>query len=184
MRFILKTLGAIVLAAILCAPSAPAADGSVVFLVRHAEKTSEKGYGPARDPRLTDAGRERAEALARVLAPAGITHVHSTDYRRTRETAAPVAEALGLEVRRYDARMLESFADELRGAPGRHLVVGHSNTTPRLVELLGGQPGGPIAEAWEYDRLYVLFLEPGGETMTVIQRYGRESVPDGPAVAH
>lgn len=147
---------------------------SVIFLVRHAEKTTETGYGHPKDPRLTQAGEQRAEALARLLAPAGITAIHSTDYRRTRDTAKPLANQLGLDVQLYDARMLESFAAELRQEPGRHLVVGHSNTTPELVRLLGGEPGGPIDEATEYDRLYILLLDPDGSAVTVRQSYGGE----------
>lgn len=152
--------------------AAQAEEATIVFLVRHAEKTTGEGYGQARDPRLTKAGKERARTLARLLAPAGITAIHSTDYRRTRETAAPVAEALDLDVQLYDARMLESFAEELQKSPGRHLVVGHSNTTPALVNLLGGEPGEPIVEADEYDRLYVLVIGTDGSVATIRQRYG------------
>ena len=160
-----------------------AGESSLVFLVRHAEKTTEEAYGQLKDPRLTAAGKERAEVLARLLAPAGITAVHSTDYRRTRETAAPTAEALGLDVQLYDARMLESFANELKQSQGRHLVVGHSNTTPQLVRLLGGEPGEPIDEATEYDRLYILVQHPEGNVTTIRQSNGRpnEDAPDGAA---
>ena len=64
---------------------------------------------------------------------------------------------------------MEGLAATLRSTPGRHLVVGHSNTTPALVELLGGDSGGPIDEA-EYDRFYVLTLHPGGSVTTVVLR--------------
>jgi len=51
------------------------------------------------------------------------------------------------------------MAAKLKATPGRHLVVGHSNTTPQLTELLGGDGGEPIVEATEYDRLYVVKME-------------------------
>jgi len=54
--------------------------------------------------------------------------------------------------------------------PGRHLVLGHSNTTPQLVEALGGEPGAPIEEM-EYDRLYIVTLM-DGRTSTVLLRFG------------
>jgi hypothetical protein len=54
--------------------------------------------------------------------------------------------------------------------PGRHFVVGHSDTTPALVEALGGDAGAPIADP-EYDRLYVLTLEGAGAS-TVLLRFG------------
>jgi broad specificity phosphatase PhoE len=100
----------------------------------------------------------------------GITHIHSTDRRRTRETVQPTAEATGLEIAIYDASNLGAVAEQLRTLPGRHLVVGHSNTNPGLVEALGGDPGLPI-ELLEYDRLYILSLGEGG-AQTVLLRFG------------
>jgi len=143
---------------------------TLVFLVRHAERADDGGMAPAEDPPLSEAGRERAEELARMLKDAQITHVHATDYVRTRETAAPVATANGLVLSTYDSRDPESFAAELRATPGRHLVVGHSNTIPELVAALGGDPHGEI-ESMEYDRLYVLSVEDRG-VRTVLLRFG------------
>ena len=54
----------------------------------------------------------------------------------------------------------------------RILVAGHSNTTPKLVELLGGNPGPPIDEKTEYDRLYVVVLGADGAVTTTLLRYG------------
>ena len=138
----------------------------VVFLVRHAEKKSGS------DPILTLQGQQRAELLAQMLHNAGIGHVHSSDYRRTRLTAEPVATALGIPVTIYDAGNLQAVADYLKTAGGRHLVVGHSNTTPALVALLGGDPGAAIAEKSEYDRLYIVTLTQRGGVETVLLRYG------------
>ncbi len=146
-------------------------EGTVVFLVRHAEKSIGAGGDAPPDPGLTEAGRERAGALARILSPSGITAIHSTDFRRTRQTAGPTADALDIELEIYDPNDLASFAGLLRERTGRHLVVGHSNTTPRLVEYLGGEPGAPIDERREYDRLYILFITPEGTVTTVRQRY-------------
>lgn len=144
---------------------------SLVVLVRHAERA-----GPsADDPGLTEVGAMRAAELARLLADVGVTRIHSSDTRRTRETAAPLAERLGIPIEIYDHRDLEGFAGRLRTWPGRHLVVGHSNTTDEMSVLLGGDSFGPIVEAWEYDRLY--FLSPGraaGRMATVMIRFGPE----------
>jgi broad specificity phosphatase PhoE len=154
----------------------------VVFLVRHAERADD-GEGAGRmaadpqmammleDPPLSDDGRARASHLAEMLRDVGITHVHSTDYRRTRETGAPTGEARGVDVALYDARDLAAFAETLRATPGRHLVVGHSNTTPEMVQALGGEPGPPI-EPLEYDRLYVVVLEES-EVRTILLRFGK-----------
>ncbi len=143
-------------------------DSTVVYLVRHAEKVDD-----SRDPPLSEAGRERAELLADMLRDAGLTHLHSTDLERTRDTAAPIAERSGLEVLLYDQGNLQGFAERLRATPGRHLVSGHSNTTPELVRLLGGE-SSDIPDH-EYDRLYVLTIEPDGGVTTVLIRFGASS---------
>lgn len=148
-----------------CAPSVPKTDA--IFLVRHAEKTAE-----ADDPGLTDAGKARALALANRLGGEGITHIHSSDYVRTRDTAEPLAVKMGIEIEIYDPRDLPSLAKKLKMTPGRHLVVGHSNTTPPLVELLGGEGGTPIVEASEYDRLYIVTTKAGQPVKSYLTRYG------------
>ena len=142
----------------------------LVFLVRHAERADDGGMAPEEDPPLSVAGRERAQALASLLEDAGITHVHTSDYQRTRETAAPLAAATGLSASTYDVRDLGPFAVELLATPGRHLVVGHSNSTPELVTALGGDPHGEIA-TMEYDRLYVLSVGEEG-VRTILLRFG------------
>ncbi len=139
----------------------------VIFLVRHAEKSDASS-----DPELSAAGRMRAAGLAGLLRDSSIQHVHSSDFIRTRDTAAPVASALGVEVDLYDPRNLPALVEQLRQAGGRHLVVGHSNTTPEVVELLGGEPGTEIDEPGEYDRLYVVTIGLHGEANTVLMRYG------------
>ncbi len=151
-----------------CAQTAPTTDA--VFLVRHAEKTAEK-----KDPGLTEAGKARAVALADRLEGEGITHIHSSDYIRTRDTAAPLAARLGLEVALYNPRDLPGMATKLKAMPGRHLVVGHSNTTDKLTELLGGDGGTPIVEKTEYDRLYVVTMETGEPVKSYLTRYGASS---------
>ncbi|MEL6538878.1 MAG: hypothetical protein AAFQ98_25910, partial [Bacteroidota bacterium] len=112
-----------------------------------------------------------AMTLAHSLSNANIGQVHSTDYGRTRETAMPTSHRLGLETALYDPRDLPTFAQQLLAAGGKHLVVGHSNTTPQLVQLLGGEPGTDIHEE-EYDRLYILTVAANGDVNTVLLRYG------------
>lgn len=137
----------------------------VVFLVRHAEKVDS-----SEDPELASAGKKRALELAAMLRDAGIEYVHSSDFIRTRATAAPIAGVLGLELELYDPHHLPAIAATVKATGGRHLIVGHSNTTGEVVTLLGGDPGKAIHDE-EYDRLYVVTAEPEGVT-TVLLRYG------------
>jgi phosphohistidine phosphatase SixA len=139
-----------------------------VYLVRHAEKTTDK-----EDPDLTEAGQARADLLAELLFEKGITRIHSSDYRRTRNTAVPLAKRLGVQVEIYNPRELENMATYLKEAGGIHLVVGHSNTTPQLTELLGGNGLEPIVEAYEYDRLYTVTHKKNGEIISEMTRFGK-----------
>lgn len=159
---------------LLFAGSAVAFGGSdseprVIYLVRHAEKQLAD---PAnKDPDLTLQGQQRAAQLARVLRDSGIKSIYSTDYRRTRQTAAPLADKLQLQITEYDPSNLPALASRLRASSASALVVGHSNTTPQLVELLSGDAVSEIDEAREYDRLYILVLRDGKVT-SLLQRYG------------
>jgi broad specificity phosphatase PhoE len=109
--------------------------------------------------------------MANCLRDADIEYVHSTDFLRTRTTASPVAAECGVEVDLYQVGALPALAKQLQSNGGRHLVVGHSNTTPRLVQLLGGEPGTEILEH-EYDRLYIVMISREGVASTVLMRYG------------
>lgn len=167
-------IGAILALSLSACQLLPQGDTGTAYLVRHAEKVTD-GDGmivaDPKDPPLTKEGRARAVQLADLLKDAGITAIWSSDYTRTRETAAPLARELGLEVQVYDPRDLEALAATLRSTPKQTvLVVGHSNTTPQLSEALGGDSGAPIDETSEYDRLYVVDLKSGE---TEIRRFGQ-----------
>jgi probable phosphoglycerate mutase len=153
--------------------SVPAPETGTAYLVRHAEKvTSGEAMVVAdpKDPPLTAAGQSRAKVLAEMLEGEPITAIWSSDYKRTRDTAAPLADLLNLEVQIYDPGDLEGLAAQLRANPNQTvLVVGHSNTTPQLAEALGGEGGTPIYEKSEYDRLYVVDLNTGSSE---IRRFG------------
>ena len=138
----------------------------IVFLVRHAEKVDS-----SKNPALSPAGKTRATSIARNLEDANIKFVHSTDYLRTKNTAAPIAKKAGLKINLYDAGNLPSLVQKLKRKGGRHLVVGHSNSTPKLAQLLGGEPGPKIHEN-EYDRLYIISIFKNGVTNTIRMRLG------------
>jgi broad specificity phosphatase PhoE len=140
---------------------------AMLFLVRHAEKVDN-----SEDPELSEAGKQRAAALAHTLKDAGIERVYSTNYRRTRDTASLLAVLLELPVEIYDPLELPALADLLRQSGKNSLVVGHSDTTPELAALLGGDPGPEIDEESEYDRLYLVTIEASGDANSVLLRYG------------
>ena len=178
MASLLKLFFAAAFGALLAAcQTVPIPDTGTAYLVRHAEKVTSDHQmivDDPMDPPLLPVGEVRAEALADRLMDADISAIWSTDTTRTRSTAAPLAARLGLTVQIYDPSDLDAFALALKASPDANvLVVGHSNTTPYLAAALGADPGAPIVEKGENDRLYVIDLATGaGE----IQRYGAASV--------
>lgn len=71
-----------------------------VFALRHGQtafNATQRIQGHL-DIGLDATGRWQAERLGEALADAGIVAVHSSDLARARETAAPLARALGLAV--------------------------------------------------------------------------------------
>jgi broad specificity phosphatase PhoE len=138
-----------------------------VFLVRHAEKATNVA-----DPPLTDAGRERAESLADLLADAGISTIFTSQYKRTQETAAPLAERLGLTVTVVPAKDLKALLSKVRALPAgaRALIVGHSDTVPALAHRLTGARVAELTDA-DYDRLYVATCDKGGRGEVAMLRY-------------
>ncbi|WP_158638062.1 phosphoglycerate mutase family protein [Shewanella donghaensis] len=142
-----------------------------LFLVRHGEKLTGD------NPDLSEQGRNRALTLANTLSAVDLDSVFSTDYKRTQQTALPTAQSQSLAVTSYNPRDLASFAKQLHQSPHSEiLIVGHSNTTPKLVELLGGNPGTDINEKNEFDRLYIVSIYYSANTIppvvtTVLLKY-------------
>jgi len=140
-------------------------ENTIIYLVRHAEKVDNSN-----DAALSLAGRKRATLLSKVLSDTKIEHIHSTNFQRTRDTVEPLASLLDIDVQLYNPEYLESFSDKILETPGVHLVSGHSNTTPELVRLLGGQ-SSPIDDD-EYDRLYIIIRSQDQRGTTILIRYG------------
>jgi phosphohistidine phosphatase SixA len=141
--------------------TALAADANIIYLTRHAEKLDTGS-----DPALTSAGQLRAQNIADLLKRANISSIYSTDYNRTQQTAQPLSTAIAVPVTSYDPNQLTSFASQLSNLSGNTLVVGHSNTTPELVNLLGGKATA-ISES-EFDRLYQVIIGDNGQVTTVL----------------
>jgi len=152
---------------------------TTVIFVRHAEKMAE----PSDDPGLSEAGLQRAAELARQLVDAdvvaGVDAIYSTSYRRTEETARPVADALSLPITSYDASNTETIMDEIvKKHKGKIiLVVGHSNTIPALIGNMGASKKVPEIKEDEYDNIYIVSIPWFGKTKTIRLRYGMPYVP-------
>ena len=169
-----RALSMMALALMLAAASAAAQD-QVIFLVRHAERAPVPANQPSRgmmgdDPPLSAAGQERARRLASMLASAGIKHIFTTEYQRTRQTAAPLAERANVKPVMGAAKDPKAFIEQIQKASGSVLVVGHSNTIPDLLKGLGVKQAITIPES-EYDNLFVVVRHGPGEPTLIRLRY-------------
>lgn len=153
---------------------AGAATAQTVVLVRHAEKADA-----SRDPVLSEAGSQRAQALASAFGTDGPELILVSPFQRTALTAAPTATAFGLTP---TAIGLDSGADahvaaivsEIRAQPADAvvLVVGHSNTVPLIARALGVE-AADMPEC-EYDRVTRIHLM-DGHAHAAVERYGAPS---------
>ncbi|MEX2349257.1 MAG: phosphoglycerate mutase family protein [Flavobacteriaceae bacterium] len=111
-----------------------ATEKTTYFLIRHSEK--DRSNPDDQDPALEDAGFERAEKWADIFADIKLDAVYSSDFKRTIQTATPTAESKGLEIISYDPHGVyeTNFIEDTKGK--NILVVGHSNTIPKLANYL------------------------------------------------
>jgi broad specificity phosphatase PhoE len=118
-------------------PAAPA-----IYVMRHLNTPEGE-----RDPDLTAEGQRQAALLASWFTRERPAAVYVSDYRRTRQTAAPLAARLGLTPIVYDPADTPALVARVRAGPLPALIVGHSNTVPDIVAQLGGTRPAPLVHA-------------------------------------
>lgn len=131
------------------------ADATALLLVRHGQSEAyvegttfplADGQG---DPPLSPQGREQARLLCARLAATGIEAIYATTLRRTAQTAAPLAERLGLEIQ-VEARLREVHLGDWEGGLYRKMVA---DGDPVALAMFAEQrwdviPGAEAAEAF------------------------------------
>ena len=132
--------------------------------VRHADPVAG-----GTDPGLSTAGQRRAGTLAKMLKDAGIKAIFTSELRRTKETAAPLASLLSITPA-VIADDPAAAANQIKAAK-RVLVIGHSNTVPPIIKALGG-PDTVVINATEFDRLFVMPIPANGAESLIAMRYG------------
>ena len=155
---------------------------TTVFLIRHAERADE----PRQDPPLTEKGVARSEALARLLSNAGVKAIYTSQFARTKLTAEPLAKQLGVTPTALSLKISptnpRAIADEstketvdkiLSHAGGSVLVVGHSNSIPDVIKMLGGDVVPTIDEK-KFDDLFVVTVYANGKAKVTHLKYGSE----------
>lgn len=132
---------------------------SVVLLVRHGKTPTTGRILPGRSPglHLAEEGKAQAEAAASRIAalPRPPVAVYASPLERTRETAAPIAKALGLRVQ-TDRGLLEADVGEWTGEELKKLMKG---------------PEWPVVQRWPS-----AFRFPGGESFTELFTRAHDTV--------
>ena len=142
------------------------------YVVRHAEKAGSTTGMDSRDPQLSEAGKQRATALAQTLSGKKIRQVFVTSTIRSKATAAPTSALFSLTPEIYPAMPDTAFTSRIRSLKSSSLIVGHSNTVDDLVNSLMGKPAlpGDLSDL-SFDRLFIITRK--GNRYTLLEtRYG------------
>jgi broad specificity phosphatase PhoE len=138
--------------------AATAAQKKTILLVRHAEKADET----SRDPELSPEGKQRAERLRKKLGKFRPGAFYSTDFKRTRDTLAPLAARRRKQIEIYDARQPQELIDRMmKSRTKRFVIAGHSNTIPGLVNLITKKELFKNLEDSEYSVIWLIRMKDG-----------------------
>jgi phosphohistidine phosphatase SixA len=133
---------------------ASSASAQSIFLVRHAER-ADAGQQQVKDPELSERGRARAESLAAVLKDAGLQAIYASQYKRTQQTAAPLAKAIDVKVTVVEADDVAGLVTRVQAQKGSALVVSHSDMLPEILKALKIETPIKI-NADDYDDLFIV----------------------------
>lgn len=131
-------------------------DITTYYFIRHAEK--DRSDPTNSDPKLSEAGKNRAEQWNEILKNITFDAIYSTAYHRTIQTAKPTADRAKLDILFYDPSTLYSpdFTKDTNGKTV--LVVGHSNTTPDFVNQVLGEQKHEAIDDLNNGNLYIVTI--------------------------
>ncbi len=132
---------------------------STYYFIRHAEK--DRSDPEDIDPELNQKGLGRAMHWAEILNEVSLDAIYTTDYERTRMTAAPSAIKQEITEQYYDPGTLDIEAFQLENLGKNVLVVGHSNTTPDLVNRLLGEEKYEAMDDYDNGSLFIVTVVDG-----------------------
>lgn len=139
-----------------------------IILVRHAEKAD----ATSQDPELSAEGKQRAGRLEQAIKKYKPGAIYSTEFKRTRDTVAPMAVRRKLQVQTYDPRKPNELVDAImKSKTKRFLIAGHSNTVPGLANLLGKKELFKNLDDSEYGVIWIVRMKDGQVRKTEVIPY-------------
>jgi len=155
----------LILVSLIVVPEYVRAADTVFFVVRHAER--EAGNG---DVSLSPAGTKRAEQLMETLKNLRIDAIYHTKFKRSEQTAAPLAGKLNITPEKYDDATQQWVDGVISAQQGKRvLIVGHSDTVHDIVSRLTGNTVPAIGD--RFDNLFVVVIS-GNDKSMVHLHYG------------
>lgn len=113
-----------------------------LLFIRHAQPAWSRNGLSVDNPELTDLGHEQAELLAKRLSGLAVDELLVSPLNRARQTAEPIAEALGIEPV-VTPWLAEIAAPEWEGTPTEEVErIFRENRDRSVDELWDGLPGG------------------------------------------
>ncbi|NJB69576.1 broad specificity phosphatase PhoE [Saonia flava] len=132
---------------------------STFYFIRHAEK--DRSDPENEDPELNQDGLGRAIRWAEVLDGVELTAIYTTDYERTSMTAAPAAVKKDITVQYYNPQDIDIEQFKIDNLGGNVLVVGHSNTTPEMVNKVIGTEKYEAMDDYDNGSLFIVRIIDG-----------------------
>ena len=138
-----------------------------IYLVRHADRDGRPDV-------LNDAGVKRAQDLKELLKNVKFDAVFSSDYNRTKSTAKPLIDELGISLTIYDAANIPGLVENIKTnyLGKKILIVGHSNTVPETINEFGVTPALEHIDHDTYNNLFLVRFATKGTAELIQQTYG------------
>ena len=92
-----------------------------------------------------------------MLTDSGIVTIYTSEYKRTIETAVPLARKLNITPTTVSAKESGTLPTKLHELTGNALVVGHGNTIPSLLKALGIDTPIEIPDS-DYGQVFIVAL--------------------------
>lgn len=160
----LKSLWVIVIMIIMssCGNTSKQEDNKLTtfYFIRHAEKVKDQGN----DPELTPSGISRANQWVNYFFLKDVDRILSSDFKRTRQTAAPLAKSKKLPIEIYDVRSLngDSLLNKYKGETV--VLYGHSNTINSYTNDLQSDSIYKELDEKDYDHFFKVQIDNNGKS--------------------
>ncbi|MGB6150804.1 MAG: phosphoglycerate mutase family protein [Pricia sp.] len=135
---------------------------STFYFIRHAEK--DRSDPENVDPELNQKGLGRAMHWAEILSDVPLDAVYTTDFERTAMTAAPTSVKNDITVQFYEAETIDMAQFQADNRGKKVLVVGHSDSTPRLVNEIVGEDRYTALDDSDNGSLFIVQVVNGNVT--------------------